>query len=87
MGAVVAARRGDLGEAFRLSEDTEAVAAPTDRLIDQADVALDRAEILLLAGRPAEARASAADALARFERKEYAIGIRRAREFLAALPG
>jgi ATP/maltotriose-dependent transcriptional regulator MalT len=87
MGAVVAARRGDLDEAFRLSDDAEAIAAPTDCLIDQADVALDRAEILLLAGRPGEARASAADALERFDRKEYAIGIRRTREFLAALPG
>jgi class 3 adenylate cyclase len=86
MGAVVAARHGDLEEALRLSAEAEAIAAPTDCLIDQADVALDRAEILLLAGRPHEARAAAADALERFERKEYAIGIRRGRAFLAALP-
>jgi len=86
LGAVAAARRGDLVDAFRLSDEAEAIAAPTDCLIDQADVALDRAEILLLAGRSAEARASAEEALARFERKEYAIGIRRARAFLAALP-
>jgi hypothetical protein len=31
--------------------------------------------------------AGEAVALARFERKEHAIGIRRAREFLEALPG
>jgi ATP/maltotriose-dependent transcriptional regulator MalT len=85
LGAVVAARRGDLDEALRLSAEAEAIAAPTDCLIDQADVALDRAEILLLAGRPDEARASAADAFERFERKEYAIGIRRAREMLERL--
>jgi tetratricopeptide (TPR) repeat protein len=85
MCAVVAARRGDLDEALRLSEEAEALAVPTDCLIDQADVALDRAEILLLAGPPDEARASAEDALEKFERKEFAIGIRRARESLAAL--
>jgi hypothetical protein len=33
------------------------------------------------------ARASAADALERFERKEDASGIKRASAFLAALPG
>ena len=86
-GAVIAARRGDHGEALRLSREAEAFAAATDLLWDQADVALDKAEILLLAGRPAEARAAAEDALARFERKEHALGIRRVREFLAALPG
>ena len=61
--------------------------APTDCLIDQGDIARDGAEVLLLATRPADARAAAEDALARFERKEYAIGIRRAREFLAVMPG
>lgn len=63
------------------------MAAATDFLVDQGDTSLDRAEVLLLAGRPVEARTAAESALASFERKEYAIGIRRAREFLAALPG
>ena len=84
---VSAARRGDHGAALRLSVEAEARAATTELLWDQAEVALDRADVLLLAGRPAEARTAAEDALARFERKEYAIGIRRARDFLAALPG
>ena len=87
IAALIAARQGDLAEALRLSAEADALVAPTDCLADQADIALDRAEILLLAGRPDEAHAFAADALERFERKEYAIGIRRAREFLAALPG
>jgi hypothetical protein len=87
IAAVIAARQGDIVEALRLAAEADALVAPTDCLIDQGDIALDRAEVLLLAGRPADARAAAADALARFERKEHAIGIRRAREFLAALPG
>jgi tetratricopeptide (TPR) repeat protein len=86
ISAVIAARRGDLAEALRLAGEAEALAATTDFLVDQADVALDRAEILHLAGRDAEARGTAEDALERYERKGYAIGIRGAREFLAALP-
>jgi hypothetical protein len=86
IGAVIAARRGDLAEALRLSADAEAMAAATDFLIDQGDAALDRAEVLSLAVRTAAARASAEEALDRFERKEYAIGIRRARAFVDALP-
>lgn len=62
------------------------MAAATDFLIDQGDAALDRAEVLSLAGRTAAARASAEEALDRFEPKEYAIGIRRARAFVDALP-
>jgi tetratricopeptide (TPR) repeat protein len=84
--AVISARRGDLDEALRLSVEAEALAAVTDLPIEQAYVALERAEILLLAGRHAEARTAAEEALARLERKEYVIGIRRARGFLATLP-
>jgi len=87
IAAVVAARGGDLDRALRLSQEAMELALATDLLMDQGDVALERAEVVLLAGRPAEARAAAEDALARFERKEYAIGIRRARELLARLPG
>ncbi len=87
VAAVVAARRGDIEGALRLSDEALAMADQTDCLIDQADVALDRAEIFLLAGRSVESHVAAEDALARFEHKEYAIGIRRARAFLAAMPG
>jgi class 3 adenylate cyclase/tetratricopeptide (TPR) repeat protein len=83
--AVIAARRGDVVPALRLSDEAQALAAPTDLAIEKGDVALDRAEVLLHAGRPDDARASAEDALARFERKEYAIGSRRARAFLERL--
>jgi class 3 adenylate cyclase/tetratricopeptide (TPR) repeat protein len=86
IAAVVAARDGDLDRALRLSREAMDLVLATDLLMDQGAVTLERAEVLLLAGRPAEARAAVEDALARFERKEYAIGIRRAREFLTALP-
>jgi len=87
LAGLIAARRGNHEAALRLSREAEARAGTTELLWDQAEVALDKAQIRALAGRPAEARAAAEDALARFERKEYAIGIRRAREFLEALPG
>jgi hypothetical protein len=85
IAGLIAAHRGDHDEARRLSREAEAIGASTDLLWDQADVALDKAEIHLLAGRPAEAREACAEGLARFERKEYAIGIRRGHEILARL--
>ena len=86
LAAVIAARRGDPEDALQLSGEATELVMDTDFLMDQGDIALERAEILSLAGRPVEARTAAEDALARFERKEYAIGIRRAREFLSSLP-
>ena len=53
---------------------------------DDRDHRPHRAEVVSLAGRTAAARASAEEALDRFERKEYSIGIRRARAFVDALP-
>ena len=38
-----------------------------------------------LAARPEEARASAEDALAKYEQKEHVVGARRARAFIDAL--
>ena len=87
VAAVIAARRGDIEAALRLSDEAMALAGQTDCLIDQADAVLDTAEVLLLAGRSAESHVAAEDALEKFERKEYAIGIRRARAFLTAPPG
>jgi hypothetical protein len=86
IAAVIAARRDEIAKARRLSAEAVALVASTECLTDQADIGLDRAEVLLLAGRRAEAHAAVDIALGRFERKEHAIGIRRAREFLAALP-
>lgn len=83
--ALIAARRGEHDEALRLSDAALSQVGATDLLRLQGEVALDRAQVLLLAGRPDEARASAEGALARFERKEHALGILRARAFLQQL--
>ncbi len=85
LGGVLAARRRDWDKAFSMADEGWRRISATDFLANQGEIALDRAEVLQLAGRPAEARASAADALERFERKEHAIGIRRAREMLERL--
>lgn len=82
---LLASRRGDHEEGLRLADEGLRVAAETDFLMLQGNVALDRAEVLRLARRPAEARAAATDALERHERKGHAIGARRARELLARL--
>jgi hypothetical protein len=84
---LLAARRGDHREALRLADEGLRVAAETDFLMLQGNVALDRAEVLRIARRPAEARAATTDALEKHERKEHAIGTRRARELLARLDG
>ena len=82
--ALLAARAGRFDQALRLSSAAESEATP-DLVADLAYVRLDRAEILLAAGRPDEALALAGDALAMFERKEFAAGVRRARAVLAGL--
>ncbi len=48
-------------------------------------MALDRAHVLLAAGRVEDARASAEDALGRYRTKEHEIGARRAAALLGAM--
>ena len=48
-------------------------------------MALDRAHVLLAAGRVEDARASAEDALDRYRTKEHEVGARRAAELLGAM--
>ena len=83
--ALIAARRGRFDEAELFLEEAERIAAPTDLLPDKAQLALDRAEVMRLAGRLDEARAAAQDALAKYEQKEHVVGARRARRFLDVL--
>ena len=83
--AIIAARRGRFDEAERLLKEAEVIAAPTDLLSDKAQLALDRADVMRLAGRLDEARAAAEDALAKYEQKEHVVGARRARRFLDVL--
>jgi predicted ATPase/class 3 adenylate cyclase len=77
--AKVLARRGELGPAEEMVRAAVGIVDRTDLLNDQADTLLDLAEVLRLAGRPEEARAAAAEAAARFERKGNLPSLERAR--------
>jgi hypothetical protein len=79
------ARGGHLDAAMASIDEAAALAAPTGLAIVKADVALDRAHVLLAAGRLENARASAEDALGRYQTKEDEIGARRAVELLGAM--
>lgn len=74
----VLARRGDSAGALALSEEAAALAAPTGLEVIKADVALDRAHVLIEAGRVAEAMATAEEALRRYRAKEHQVGARAA---------
>jgi len=72
------ARRGDFARALALGEEARALVERTELEVVKAEVALDRAHVLLAAGRAEEARASADDALRRYREKEHQVGARRA---------
>ncbi len=77
--AKILARRGELGEAERLARDAVAIAEPTDLLNTQGDTLADLAEVIALAGRPAEAVAVLEQAAERFERKGNRTSLERVR--------
>ena len=79
------ARKGDIDEALASIDEAAALAAPTGLAIIKAEVALDRAHILLAAGRGQDARASAEDALDRYRMKEHEVGARGALALLATM--
>jgi len=81
----VLARRGKVDEAERLAREAVAVSEKTDFLDAQGDAQADLAEVLSLAGRPNEAAAVLAQALARYERKGNLVSTRRAQTRLAEL--
>jgi hypothetical protein len=62
--ALASARQGDIAEAERALALAQAVPDRAASLVERAESAMDRAEILSALGRPAEARAQAAAALA-----------------------
>ena len=72
------ARAGDIDAALASIDEAAVLAGPTGLAIVKADVALDRAHVLLAAGRVEDARASAEDALGRYRTKEHEVGARRA---------
>lgn len=83
--ARVLARGGDIDTALASVDEAAALAAPTDLAVAMADVLLDRAHVLLAAGRTVEAEASAEDALGRYRAKEHEVGARRAVALLEAM--
>ena len=83
--AKLLARRGAFDEAETLSQDAVRLAAETDSLDFHADVLMDTAEALRLAGRTEETVQAAGEALSLYERKENLVSSEQARGFLARL--
>ena len=77
--AKVLARRGDYAAAEALAREAVALTAGTDWLNTRAEVHLDLAEVLQLAGRSGEAIAAVDEALRLYEAKENVVAARRAR--------
>ena len=73
------ARRGQLEEAEVLARQGVALAADSEFVVLHADVLLDLAEVLRLAGRSEDAAATAAEAVSLYERKGNLASARRAR--------
>jgi hypothetical protein len=82
--ACLLAREGRFAEAEARARQGVATAAQTDMLWFHADVLMDLAEVLRLAGRPREAAAAANDALGLYERKGIVRYGRRAGALLEA---
>ena len=77
--AKIRARRGELAQAEALGRDAVAIAEGTDLLNTRGDTLADLAEILALAGRPAEAVAVLQRAAEIFERKGNRASLERVR--------
>jgi len=73
------ARRGQIEEAETLARKGVALAADSEFVVLHADVLLDLAEVLELAGRSEEARAATAEAVSIYERKGNIAAARKAR--------
>ena len=83
--AKVLARRGELGEAETLSREAVAIGGETHLTESIGDAHADLAEILELAGRPADAQAELEAALALYERKGHVLSANRMRARLDSL--
>jgi class 3 adenylate cyclase/tetratricopeptide (TPR) repeat protein len=83
--AKVVARRGELVEAERVAREAIAIGESTQMLDTPAGSYAALAEVLTLAGRPAEATEALGEALARFERKGNLVMAERMRDRLAEL--
>jgi tetratricopeptide (TPR) repeat protein len=83
--AKVLARRGRHAEAEPLAHEAVAIGEGTDMLNLQGDAYADLAAVLLLAGKPDEARAALEQALDRYERKGNLVMTRRTHDRLAGM--
>jgi tetratricopeptide (TPR) repeat protein len=79
------ARRGEHAEAQRLACEAVTIADDTDLLSVQGDAHADLAEVLLLSGKPDEARAALEQALDRYERKGNLVSAHRTETRLAEI--
>jgi tetratricopeptide (TPR) repeat protein len=80
--AKLIARQGDFRRAEQLARDAVALVNQTDMLDGHANVLIDLAEVLILAGRKGDARPVVADALALYEAKGNLVSARDARTVL-----
>ena len=85
--AKIRARRGELAEAEALAREAVELAERTDMLNTQGDTFDALAEVLALAGRPAEAATALELAAERFERKGNTVSLAGVRARLAELEG
>ena len=83
--ARLVAREGRIEEGERLAREGVAVAAGTDLLWFHADVLIDLADVLLIAGRFEDAAAAAEDALRLYQRKGIVPSASRARDLVDRL--
>ena len=83
--AKLRAADGDHAEAGRLAREAVALADQTDWLLTQGDTRLDLAEVLRLAGRPAEAIPYVEQAIDLYERKQATFCAEQARALLDRL--
>ena len=82
--AKVLARRDDFSAALSLAEDADALARTTQSPVVLGDAALTLAEVLHLAGRPAESEAEFRRAIDWYERKGLVAFMDRAHALVAA---
>ena len=79
------ASQGDLDGGEGLAREAVDLALRTDRVDIQTDALMDLAEVLRVAGRPAEAAPIVSDAIRRYDLKEVHPAAARARAYLAGL--
>ena len=84
--ARVRAHQGHISEAEALARQAVALLAETDFLVDRADIQTDLADVLLVAGRPNEAREALTEALALYEQKGDLVTPKRIRALIEAIP-